>query len=86
MLRLKVSRDCVGQKALVERFLDHRKAEMASAMRAIEDDAVALRFDDLLEDQSLISELCAGPVTSKEFVLDIERRLPTHPVTRMKSW
>jgi hypothetical protein len=36
---------------LVERLLDHRKAEMVSAMRAIEDDAVALCFDNLLEDQ-----------------------------------
>jgi hypothetical protein len=36
---------------LVERLLDPRKAEVVSAMRAIEDDAVALRFDDFLEDQ-----------------------------------
>src|SRR5271170_2123635 len=47
--KCQVGRDRIGQKALVERLLDHRKAEMAAAMRAVEDDAVPLRLDHLLE-------------------------------------
>ena len=78
-----VGRDCIGQKALVERLLDHRKAEVVSAMRAIEDDAVALRFDDLLEDQLFLlahDAVCAAMIAVGD---DVAR---LHVGEQLRQW
>ena len=49
---LSLSRLCWA-KSLVEGLLDHREAEVVPPMGTVENDAVALRLDDFLEDQLL---------------------------------
>ena len=49
-----VGRDRVGQETLVQRLLDHAEVEMVPPMRAIEDDAGALRLDHFLQQELLL--------------------------------
>ena len=48
-----VGGDGIRQEALIQRLLDHPEIEVAAAVRAVEDDARALRLDHLLQHELL---------------------------------